>query len=146
MKGTLNLGDNIYKVKSDNTKLYLFQSHTCEGTLTIGVDISFQDGKYDNIDVSPFICINEHETNVKDLNQLVGMTFEVKSVDEADEREDTFYLFEHEPLQNYQMTVIEIKGSEIHLEIKGIAITDGYAEPYKSENFLVDCWLPVPKV
>ncbi len=146
MKGTLKLNKNTYNIEDTDTRLYLFKSDVNDGTLTISADIYFQDGQYDDMDVSPFICINEHETNVTDINQMVGMKFLVNNVSEANEREDTFYLFEHEPLKNYQMTILEVKNDEAHLEIKGVAITDGYTEPYKAEEFMIDCWLPVPKI
>lgn len=144
MKGTLNLNGNIFEIEeSTETKLYIMDSDEEEGTLTVSVDICFQEGEYDDEDVTPSICINEHETGVSDISEIVGQTFAVDDVDEADEREDTFYLFEHEPLEKYQFTILEIKNEEVHIEIKGTAITDGYADPYETADFSIDCWLPI---
>lgn len=75
---------------------------------------------------------------------MVGRTFSVDNVEKSDEREDTFYLFEHEPMESYQFTILEIKDNEIHIAISGIAITDGYSEPYKVADFTIDCWLSIP--
>lgn len=146
MKGTLRLNNNIYNIEaSDDTKLYIMESDENEDTITVSVDILFEAGEYDGEDVTPSICINEHETEVENISQLVGKTFCVNNVDEADEREDTFYLFEHEPLENYKMSILEIENDQMHIEITGIAITDGYSKPYKTEEFFIDCWLDIPE-
>lgn len=146
MQGTLRLKDNIYNIQAENdTRLYIMESDENEGTLTVSVDILFESGEYDGEDVTPYICINEHETNVSDVSELAGKSFSVDNVDEADEREDTFYLFEHEPMERYKMTILEIENDQMHIEIAGVAITDGYANPYKTDDFSIDCWLDIPK-
>ena len=146
MRGTLKLNNTIYNIKESNdTRLYIFESDINEDTITISADISFEFGYYDAERVKPSICINEHETGVENISQLVGKAFYVNNVEEADEREDTFYLFEHEPLEKYKMTVLEIQNNQMHIDITGIAITDGYANPYKTEDFFIDCWLDIPE-
>lgn len=146
MSGILKLSGNIYEVEAcEETRLYIMESDEKEGTITIAMDISFKKGEYEGEKVKPSICINWHETDVSNFCDLVGRTFAVGNVEEADEREDTFYLFEHEPMESYQVTILEIKDNEVHIVISGIAITDGYSNPYKVADFNIDCWLSIPK-
>lgn len=143
MNGMLNLGGNIYEVEEcTETRLYIMESDEEEGTITVSVDIVFKEGEFEGENVRPSICINEHETGVCDFSELAGCAFSVESVEESEEREDTFYLFEHEPMENYQFTIMEMKESKVHIVITGIAITDGYSDPYKTDEFSIDCWLP----
>jgi hypothetical protein len=65
----------------------------------------------------------------------------VTSIEQADNREDTFYLYEHEPFVEYQLKIIEVDGNNFHIQIKGTVVEDGYAEPYTSASLEVDCVL-----
>lgn len=44
-----------------------------------------------------------------------------------------------------KLNILEIKDKEVHIVITGVAITDGYTDPYKTANFTIDCWLSIPK-
>ena len=63
--------------------------------------------------------------------------------DECDEREDTFYIYESEPMIFYKLEIVEIKDDNAHIKCSGILIVDGYEEPYEEENFEIDSVLPV---
>ena len=43
------------------------------------------------------------------IEDLVGEIFRVATVEECDDREDTFYLYESEPMVSYDLEVLEIK-------------------------------------
>lgn len=143
MRDKLKLGRRIFKLnKSNETRFFIFDSDEQDGTITISFDIEFK-GRYKREKVTPIIRIDEHQTGAKNIYELVGCEFSVDSLDECDEREDLFYIFEHEPMENYKITILEVKEQEIHIAIKGVAIVDGYAEPYKTAKFKIDCWLPI---
>ena len=74
---------------------------------------------------------------------MVGEKFRVATIEECDEREDTFYLYESEPMVSYDLEVLEIRNNRAHLICKGILIVDGYSEPYIQESFEIDSWVPV---
>jgi len=40
------------------------------------------------------------ETEKTEISELVGLVFEVNSIDDSLEREDMFYVWEHEPFEN----------------------------------------------
>ncbi len=54
--------------------------------------------------ISPSICINPIDTDKSDVKELVGTTFSVKTVEESEEREDSFYLYENEPLIEHRIS------------------------------------------
>ncbi len=118
-----------------DTHFYLFESDEHEGTFTIGFEIQFRSGNYQAETVSPAICINEHETGKASAEALTGCTYRVGCIEDAIEREDAFYLFEHEPMERYAFQIVEISEESAQIRIEGVAVTDGYAEPRKTAPF-----------
>ena len=142
--GKLKLNDYIFKLEcGKDSKFYVFDSGEKEGTITVGFDISFEANEYKNELISPSICINEHETGMNNIEEVIGNIFKVNNVEEADKREDTFYIYEHEPIEKYEFLILEIAEEKVHIQVNGIAIVDGYATPYETADFFVDCWLPI---
>lgn len=144
--GELNLNGVIFELDKDirrESKFYIFESDEQEGMITVSMDVHFEKKEYENEIVLPSISINEHEANVSETEKLIGQSFKVDTLEEADEREDTFYIFEHEPMEKYEFKVIEISGENIHIQIKGTAIVDGYAQPYETADFFGDFCLPL---
>lgn len=107
------------------------------------VDIGFKNGNFGDDILSPAICINPITTDKNSIGDLVGEKFRVATIEECDDREDTFYLYESEPMVSYDLEVLEIRDSRAHLVCKGILIVDGYSEPYIQEFFEIDSWVPV---
>lgn len=119
----------------EETNFYVFESYEQEGTITVGFDIWFQKADYQGETVSPSVCVNPHETGKTSIKELAGHVFHVDHIEEADEREDTFYLFEHEPMERYTFKIVEITEHEVYLQFEGAAVVDGYAVPYKTAPF-----------
>ena len=107
------------------------------------VDIGFKNGNFGDDILSPAICINPITTDKNSIGDLVGEKFRVATIEECDDREDTFYLYESEPMVSYDLEVLEIRDNRAHLICKGILIVDGYSEPYIQESFEIDAWIPV---
>lgn len=107
------------------------------------VDIGFKNGNFGDDILSPAICINPITTDKKSIGDLVGEKFRVATIEECDDREDTFYIYESEPMVSYDLEVLEIRDNRAHLICKGILIVDGYSEPYIQESFEIDSWVPV---
>ena len=93
--------------------------------------------------ISPSICINPIDTDKSTVKELVGTTFSVKTVEESEEREDSFYIYENEPLIEYRIEVLDIVEAKAHIKCNGVLILDGYAEPWIEERFEIDSWIPV---
>ncbi|MBF1050353.1 hypothetical protein [Peptostreptococcus sp.] len=110
---------------------------------SLSVDIGFKNGNFGDDILSPAICINPITTDKNSIGDLVGEKFRVATIEECDDREDTFYLYESEPMVSYDLEVLEIRDNRAHLICKGILIVDGYSEPYIQESFEIDSWVPV---
>lgn len=126
-----------------NSAFYISGSDDDDRTLEISVDATFQKNDFEGNRVGPYLVINPTQTGKKNLSEIKGMSFEVKNLEEADEREDTLYIFEHEPLACYELTVLELTNDDAHIQCTGVAITDGYSKPYKTSEFTMNCHLPV---
>lgn len=125
----------------DETGFYIFDSIEQEGTITVGFDVSFLKATYRGEAVGPSICVNPHETGQTGVKETEGRVFSVENMEEADEREDTFYLFEHEPMERYSFQIVEVTEDAVHVKIEGTAVLDGYADPYETASFIGDFWL-----
>ncbi|MDE7365139.1 MAG: hypothetical protein K2N27_09730 [Ruminococcus sp.] len=137
--GTLILDGVTFELDDcENTKLYVFESDEYDGTITISFDLYFKQAIFNGEKVSPYICINQHETYKSGINETVGCIYSVDSVEKSDEREDTLYIYEHEPFKKYSFTILEISEKTAHIHIEGIAIIDGYSVPAKTADFSGD--------
>ena len=58
------------------------------------VDIGFKEGNFGDERVSPAICINPIDTDKNSVEGLVGEKFSVTTVEECDDREDIFYIYD----------------------------------------------------
>lgn len=125
----------------NETEFYVFGSDEQEGTITISFDLLFQKEQFRDDVIAPFIGINSHETGKAAVQDLVGSTYELADLRQANDREDMFYVYEHEPLERYSFTIVEIVDQQVHLQMEGVAIIDGYADPYQTAEFSVDVWL-----
>lgn len=140
--GTLVLGGVSFELDDcEDTKFYIFDSDEYDDTITISFDLHFRKAFFDGEEVSPYICINEHETHKSEIFGIVGDTYSVDGPEDADEREDTLYIYEHEPFEKYSFKVLEISGKAVHIRIEGTAVIDGYSVPAKTADFSGDFWL-----
>ena len=107
------------------------------------VDVGFAKGNFRGETIAPSICINPISTDKNSAAELIGESFSVMTIEESDDREDSFYIYEHEPMVSYKLKILEIRNSKAHIQCSGILIVDGYTEPYEQEKFEIDSWIPV---
>lgn len=131
----------IYK-RDDNTLEVTMEVHFKSNTVNWGIIDDEDDEEFEE-EVDPAFHLNFFPTKFKTPQDLVGYSFQVDSLEEAYEREDSFYFGEHEPLEKYKLDVLAIEGDKAHIRCEGVAVTDGYADPYKTAEFKLDCWLPI---
>lgn len=110
---------------------------------TWSVDIVFKEGDFRGEVTAPSICINSIDSNKSSVKDLVGESFSVNTLEECDEREDTFYIYESEPMISYKLEIIEIKDDNAHIRCTGVLIVDGYAYPIEKEYFEIDSLIPI---
>lgn len=107
------------------------------------VNIGFAMGDFNGEKISPSLCINPIDTDKKSAAELAGESFSVMTMEESRDREDSFYIYEHEPLVECKLKILEIKTNKAHIKCSGTLIVDGYAKPYTKEKFEIDSWVPV---
>ncbi|MGY3778735.1 hypothetical protein [Isobaculum melis] len=139
---SMNFENVVFELNTRTRDTVFFIFDTEDG-LEYAVDCSFDSKEFYGQQIAPSLCINPILTNAVNKEELVGKSFSVENIEQADEREDTFYVFEHEPLEKYQLTILDIDNDRAHIECTGIAVIDGYSEPYKTGKFEIKCWLPI---
>lgn len=137
----LKLETACFGLKEDKSNLSIHYDE--KQFISINIDMFFEDGEYNNLDVSPHIEINNIKTSANKLNDLKGILFEINDVNESYDRGDNFYLYESEPFIKYKIEILEIDEQNAHIKLNGIGITDGYSSPYKTENLIVDAIVPI---
>ena len=116
-------------------------------TIRIYFEGGFAKNSLDGEDIRPSFIINPFETNKTKISELIGMTFEVNTVEESYEREDSFYVWEHEPFIKIKLKIADIDtdNGKVHIECEGIAIIDAYTIPYITAPFSFEGWVPVSR-
>ena len=135
--------DGILFELNTESRSTAFFIHNDDDEYEFSLDCYFHANIFMDEEIKPYLCINAIPIGSDNMESVTGKTFEVKNIEEAMRREDTLCVFEHEPLESYKITVIEFKNDRAHIKCSGIAVTDGYARPYKTAKFELDCWLPV---
>ena len=107
------------------------------------VDIGFKEGDFEGEIIAPSICINSIGSNKSSAKDLVGESFSVNTLEECDEREAPFYIYESEPMISETLEVIEITDDTAHIRCTGVLIVDGYADPIEKEYFEIDSLIPI---
>ena len=124
---------------SDRQSCFLFDKE--DGSWS--VDIVFKEGDFRGEIIAPSICINSIDSNKSSVKDLVGETVSVNTLEECDEKEDTFYIYESEPMIFYKLEIVEIKDDNAHIRCTGVLIVDGYADPIEKEYFEIDSLIPI---
>ena len=83
----------------------------------------------------PQIIINNIHTKKYDIRKFAGEKFSTGNVAESDQREDSLYLFEHEPFIKIKVKILAVEGERAHITCKGTVVEDGYASPVKAVKF-----------
>lgn len=140
----LKLGDYIFSedLTTRESSFMFFPSEDGEPA-SWSVDCSFVEGEYGEEEIYPAICINPIETEVSSVEELEGKSFCINSVEESEEREDLFTIYEMYPMSRYQIDILEISSNKAHIKCSGTAIVEEFDEESRTEEFELDVWLPV---
>ena len=109
-----------------------FLIHNDENEYEFSFDCSFHANTFMDEEITPSFCINAISIDLDYAESIINKTFEVKNIEEAMKRKDTPYVFEHEPLENYKITVVKFKNDRAHIKCTGTA---DYTIPYKTAKF-----------
>jgi hypothetical protein len=137
----LTLKNTVFEVDEEQSRFYIEIGDNQH--LRFSLDIICKDGEYESELCNPCVMINSFDTQALTVQDLVGLEVVVQTLEESDEREDMFYLFEHEPFVEYTLNILQIEDENVHVHLKGIAVIDGYADPFIKAPFEADCWLRI---
>ncbi|MBU5484196.1 hypothetical protein KQI86_07625 [Clostridium sp. MSJ-11] len=139
----LILEDVQFDIENNTRDTAFFINNDETDNLKVSLDVTCQKNQFRGEVVTPSLVSNWHETHARNSQELVGKIFEVENIEAADKREDTFYLYEHEPLVKYQLEILGIEENKVHVICEGISVIDGYSTPSTTADFKIDCYLPI---
>ncbi len=129
---------------SDENCLYLCTDE--EGYKAWNLECHFKSGEYKDEKISPMISINYIKTKKQSPADLKGEKWSVSDMDECDEREDAFYIYECEPMFRYTVKIKDVKDSRALVSCSGSAVEDGGAEKLKKVKFSFEEWIAVDEM
>lgn len=139
----LKIKDCIFE-ENFSTRDTSFMCFENDGELSWSIDCLFEEGELDDETIMPSICINPIEAEVTSVGELVGTTFSVDLLEDSDEREDSFSIYDAFPMPEYTIEILEITDDKVHVSCKGKLIVDeDEEEDFITEDFEMDSWLPL---
>lgn len=134
------LGTTDFEIDENESCFYI---DTKSDTIRFSVDVYTQRREYCDEQHAPSLDIRWFTTKQTEISGLVGVGVSVSTIEKSYKREDTFYLYEHEPFVKYRLKIIDICDERVHVSLKGIVVKDGYAKPYTTETLEIECWLRI---
>ena len=131
---------NLDKGSPEN-RLYLCTDEN--GKKAWNIELHFAEGEYDGETVSPTIILGYIKTEKQTPAELKNESFKANSIEECEEREDEFYIFEHEPMYKYNVKIADFKDGKALVCCSGTAVEDGYSEKPKKVKFALEEWVTV---
>lgn len=134
---------DLYESSEENG-LYLCSDE--DGNKAWNLELHFGEGEYGEETVSPMIILGYIKTDKQTPDALKGERFKVNSPDECEEREDEFYIFEHEPMLKYCVEIKDFKDGKALVSCSGTAVEDSYSEKPKKVKFSFEEWVAVEEM
>lgn len=129
---------------SPENRLYLCTDE--KGKKAWNVELHFAEGEYCEETVCPTIILGYIKTEKRTPAELKNEGFKVGSIEECEEREDEFYIFEHEPMLKYNVKIADYRDGKALVCCSGTAVEDGYAEKPKKVKFALEEWVTVEEM
>ncbi|MGN0669610.1 MAG: SMI1/KNR4 family protein [Oscillospiraceae bacterium] len=126
---------------SPENRLYLCTDEN--GKKAWNIELHFAEGEYGGETVCPTIILGYIKTEKQTPAELKNESFKVGSIEECEEREDEFYIFEHEPMFKYNVKIVDFRDGKALVCCSGTAVEDGYSEKPKKVKFTLEEWVTV---
>lgn len=139
----LTLGKYKFALEEDSPENRLYLCTDENGKKAWNVELHFAEGEFKGETVSPTIILGYIKTEKQTPAELKNESFKVNSIEECEEREDEFYIFEHEPMFKYNVKIADFRNGKTLVCCSGTAVEDGYAEKPKKVKFALEEWVTV---
>jgi len=139
----LKLGKYEFTLDEGSKENFLWLCSDDKGNKAWNLELHFSEGEYDGETVLPMIILNYIKTKKQSPEELKNESFKVGSLEDCEEREDEFYIFEHEPMLKYAVKIKDVKDGKALVSCTGTAVEDGYAEKPKKVKFSLEEWVKI---
>lgn len=129
---------------SPENRLYLCTDE--KGKKAWNVELHFAEGEYGGETVCPTLILGYIKTEKQTPAELKNESFKSNSIEECEEREDEFYIFEHEPMFKYNVKIADFRDGKALVCCSGTAVEDGYADKPKKVKFALEEWVTVAEM
>lgn len=129
---------------SEENSLYLCSDEN--GNKAWNLELHFAEGEYGDETVSPMIILGYIKTDKQTPDALKNESFKVNSPEECEEREDEFYIFEHELMLKYSVAIKDFKDGRALVSCSGTAVEDGFSDKPKKVKFAFEEWVTVEEM
>ncbi len=142
----LTLGNYQFPLNTGSEENVLYLCSDENGKKAWNLELHFAEMTYVEEAVSPMIILGYIKTDKQTISALKGECFKVNSLEECEEREDEFYIFEHEPMLNYTVKIENIVDNRAYVSCSGTALEDAYADKPKKVKFSLKEWVAVEEM
>ncbi len=142
----LKLGNYEFTLDEGSKENSLCLGTDEEGNKAWDLELHFSEGEYDGETVLPMIILNYIKTKKQSPEELKNESFKVGSLEDCEEREDEFYIFEHEPMMKYAVKIKDVKDGKALVSCTGTAVDDGYADKPKKVKFSFEEWVAIDEM
>lgn len=117
-----------------------------KGNKAWNLELHFSEGEYDGETVLPTIILGYIKTKKQSPEELKNESFKIGSLEDCEEREDEFYIFEHEPMLKYTVKIKDVKNGKALVSCTGTAVEDGFADKPKKVKFSFEEWVAIEEM
>ncbi len=142
----LKLGKYEFALDEGSKENSLYLCTDGKGNKAWNLELHFLEGEYDGETVLPMIILNYIKTKKQSPEELKNESFKVGSLEDCEEREDEFYIFEHEPMLKYAVKIKDVKDGKALVSCTGTAVDDGYADKPKKVKFSFEEWVAIEEM
>ncbi len=142
----LTLGKYKFALNENSDENFLYLCTDEKGNKAWNLECHFEDGVYGDETVSPMISINYVKTKKQSPAELKGEKWSVSDMDECDEREDFFYIYECEPMFKYTVKIKDVKDNKALVSCSGNATEDSGEDKPKKVKFSFEEWITVEEM
>ncbi len=142
----LTLGKFTFTLDENSTENRLYLCTDENKNKAWNLELHFSEGEYDGETVLPTIILGYIKTKKQSPEELKNESFKIGSIEDCEEREDEFYIFEHEPMLKYTVKIKDVKDGKALVSCSGTAVEDGYADKPKKVKFSLEEWVAIEEM
>ncbi len=142
----LKLGKYEFALDEGSEENSLWLCSDDKGNKAWNLELHFSEGEYGGETVYPMIILGYIKTKKQSPEDLKKESFKIDSMEDCEEREDEFYIFEHEPMLKYNVKIKDVKDGKALVSCTGTAVEDSAADKLKKVKFSLEEWVAIDEL